>query len=72
MGERPNVHAEVLLAAAIRFGDARLAHDRLVRSWERLTDLEPLRESSRIALEAEHDLTAAARAYATRMRRRSK
>lgn len=66
----PNVHAENLLAAGRRFGDARVAHERLLHAWERGDDRGPLNEAVEDCREAEADLHRAARAYATRMRRK--
>lgn len=74
MGEarRPNIHAEVLLGAAIRYGDAKLAQDKALTAWsygDPRETLEAVRVETR---EATDRLHSAARAYATRMRRKAK
>jgi hypothetical protein len=61
---RPNVFREVLCAAAIRYGDAKLACERGAETpEERAAKAEKWRE-------AESDLHRASRAYATNERKR--
>lgn len=71
MSARPNVHAENLLAAGRRFGDARVAHERLIHAWQRGMDRTEMMASNQACADAEDDLHRAARAYATRMRRKA-
>lgn len=69
MGEGPNVHAEVLLGAGRRYGDAMLARDKAIRGWKQGMDRTELDAACNAGKEAQHNLESAARAYATRMRR---
>lgn len=67
---RPNVHAENLLAAGRRYGDASVAHDKIIHAWQRGDDRAEMDAARDECREAESDLRRAARAYATRMRRK--
>lgn len=67
MTERPNVHAENLLSAAKRYGDACVAWDRVTRGACTHQEANAALEES---TEAERQLHRVARAYATRMRRK--
>ena len=65
--ERPNVYAENLLGAGKRYGDAKLALDRNLGLSSASPEWKTLVSTAR---EAESALHSAARAYATRMRRK--
>lgn len=70
--ERPNVHAEVLLSAGKRYGDACVVADRIARAWQRGDDRAEMESAWSARREAEYALLSAARSYATRMRRKRK
>lgn len=68
MGDRANVHAEILLDAGRRYGDAKLA---LERNMGLRADTPEWQALVKAVREAEGGLHSAARAYATRMRRKA-
>lgn len=67
-----SAHADNLLAAGKRYGDAMLAHERVLYAWQAGDDRSALQAARDACREAENALHRAARAYATRMRRKAK
>lgn len=67
---RSNIHADNLLSAGKRYGDACVAEDIAIRSWDRSKPRDAMDAASSEANEAKEALHRAARAYATRMRRK--
>lgn len=65
-GDRPNIDADNLLSAGRRYGDARVAREKLIGSADAPAEAEAIAA----VLDAEWELCRAARAYATRMRLR--
>lgn len=69
--KRPNVRAENLLSAGKRYGDARVAYDRILQAWNRDDPRDEMDAALAEFRETEGALHRAARAYATRMRRKA-
>lgn len=65
------VQAENLLWAGRRYGDASVAVDREIRAWDFGADRTAMDAALAEKREADADLKRAARAYATKMRRKA-
>lgn len=68
---RPNIHAENLLRAGKRYGDACLAQDKALHAWDWGKPRDDMDATSQETKDAGDALHRAARAYATRMRRKA-